>query len=140
MPVSLAIWKAVIWRPAWANSSWDSIAKITTAKWTGGIAQAVECLLCKSEVLSSNPGWGKGSRLLVCQHDFTITTQKSDTVVLTCDMLVQHHEINGRYSSLSRKAGQHWKENKDLREMYKENEKKKNQTRCTFNENHQLRR
>jgi hypothetical protein len=23
--------------------------------WTGGVAQAVECLLCKDEALSSNP-------------------------------------------------------------------------------------
>jgi hypothetical protein len=41
-------------RPAWANSSRDSIFKITRAKWTGGVAQAVELLLCKSEALSSN--------------------------------------------------------------------------------------
>jgi hypothetical protein len=34
-------------RPAWANSSWDSISKIPWAKWTGGVDQAVEYLLCK---------------------------------------------------------------------------------------------
>jgi hypothetical protein len=28
-------------RPAQANSSWDPISKITRAKWTGGVAQAV---------------------------------------------------------------------------------------------------
>jgi hypothetical protein len=27
----------------------------TRAKWTGGVAQAVEHLLCKQEALSSNP-------------------------------------------------------------------------------------
>jgi hypothetical protein len=32
-----------------------SISKIARAKWTGGMAQAVECLLCKCEALSSNP-------------------------------------------------------------------------------------
>jgi hypothetical protein len=31
------------------------ISKITRAKWTGGVAQAIELLLCKYEVLSSNP-------------------------------------------------------------------------------------
>jgi hypothetical protein len=40
-------------RPAWANSSGDSISKITRAKWTGLVAQVVECLLCKCYVLSS---------------------------------------------------------------------------------------
>jgi hypothetical protein len=29
--------------------------KITKAKWTGAVAQAVELLLCKWEALSSNP-------------------------------------------------------------------------------------
>jgi hypothetical protein len=31
------------------------LQKITRAKWTGGVAQAVLCLLCKCEALSSNP-------------------------------------------------------------------------------------
>jgi hypothetical protein len=33
----------------------DYIFKITGAKWTGGLAQAVECLLCKHKTMSSNP-------------------------------------------------------------------------------------
>jgi hypothetical protein len=33
----------------------DPISKITRAKWTGGVVQAVERLFCKSEALSSNP-------------------------------------------------------------------------------------
>jgi hypothetical protein len=37
-------------RPAWANSSQDPISKITRAKWTGGVAQAMEYLLCKCKV------------------------------------------------------------------------------------------
>jgi hypothetical protein len=32
----------------------DPISKITRAKWTGGMVQAVEHLLCKCEALSSN--------------------------------------------------------------------------------------
>jgi hypothetical protein len=41
-------------RPAQANSLWDTISNITRAKWTGGVAQGVECLLCKHKALSSN--------------------------------------------------------------------------------------
>jgi hypothetical protein len=32
----------------------DPISEITRAKWTGGVAQVLECLLCKHETLSSN--------------------------------------------------------------------------------------
>jgi hypothetical protein len=42
-------------RPAWANSSQNPISKIIRTKWTGGVAQAVEFLLCKCEALNSNP-------------------------------------------------------------------------------------
>jgi hypothetical protein len=35
--------------------SQDPISKITEAKCTGGVAQAVECLLCKHKALSSDP-------------------------------------------------------------------------------------
>jgi hypothetical protein len=42
-------------RPAWVNSSQDFICKITRAQWTEGVSQAVENLLCKCKVLSSNP-------------------------------------------------------------------------------------
>jgi hypothetical protein len=42
-------------RPAWANSSQDPMSKITTAKWTGGVAQAIKHLFCKRKALSSNP-------------------------------------------------------------------------------------
>jgi hypothetical protein len=41
--------------PARANSSKVSISKIIRAKWVGGVAQALECLLCNCKVLSSNP-------------------------------------------------------------------------------------
>jgi hypothetical protein len=37
-----------------ANSLQDPISKITRAKWTAGVAQAVEHLLCKCKALSSN--------------------------------------------------------------------------------------
>jgi hypothetical protein len=41
-------------RPAWADSSWDTMFTIAKAKWPGGVAQAGEHL-CEREALSSNP-------------------------------------------------------------------------------------
>jgi hypothetical protein len=41
-------------RLAQANSSKYLISKKTRAKWTGGVVQAVQHLLCKCEALSSN--------------------------------------------------------------------------------------
>jgi hypothetical protein len=49
-PVILATWEAEIGRIAEIPSP-----KITRAKWTGDVTQAVEHLLCKHEALSSNP-------------------------------------------------------------------------------------
>jgi hypothetical protein len=37
----------------------EPISKITRAKWTSGMAQAVEYLLCKCEALNSNPSSNK---------------------------------------------------------------------------------
>jgi hypothetical protein len=37
-----------------ANTLQDSVSKITRAKWTGGVSQAVECPLYKCKTLSSN--------------------------------------------------------------------------------------
>jgi hypothetical protein len=34
--------------------AFNSIPQKTGAKWTGGMTQAAECLLCMSEALSSN--------------------------------------------------------------------------------------
>jgi hypothetical protein len=48
-------WRDCSLRPASANSLWGSISKIPRAKWTGGVAQEVQCLLCKHKVPSSNP-------------------------------------------------------------------------------------
>jgi hypothetical protein len=49
-------------RPSWANSLQDPISKITREKWTGGVTQAVQCLLCKCEALSINPSPTKKKR------------------------------------------------------------------------------
>jgi hypothetical protein len=43
----------------WKVVQETSIPKIFRAKWTGSIAQAVECLLCKCEAPSSNPSPAK---------------------------------------------------------------------------------
>jgi hypothetical protein len=37
----------------------DLISKLTRGKWTGDVAQVVECLLCKLEALNSNPSLTK---------------------------------------------------------------------------------
>jgi hypothetical protein len=42
-------------KPAQSNILWDSISKITWAKWTRSMAQSVESLLGKCEALSSDP-------------------------------------------------------------------------------------
>jgi hypothetical protein len=59
MYVILATWKVAIGKIAVQGqlrqiSPQDLISKITRAKWTGGMDQAVECLLCKYKAPSSN--------------------------------------------------------------------------------------
>jgi hypothetical protein len=60
MPVILATWKVEITRIVSGGQPWQIVqdtpmSKITRAKWTGGVAQAVEHLLCKQKALSLNP-------------------------------------------------------------------------------------
>jgi hypothetical protein len=38
-----------------ANSLQAPFSKITTAKWTGGVAKVAKCLLCKGKAMRSNP-------------------------------------------------------------------------------------
>jgi hypothetical protein len=59
MPIKIDSLEDCSSRPAQANSSQDPISKKTTRKWTRGMAQAVEHLLCKCKVLSSNPSLTK---------------------------------------------------------------------------------
>jgi hypothetical protein len=40
------------------------ISKIKRAKWTGSVAEAAEYLLCKCEVLSSNPSYKKKKKVM----------------------------------------------------------------------------
>jgi hypothetical protein len=40
-------WEDCNLRPTRTNSWWEPISRITRAKWTAGVAQAVEHLLCK---------------------------------------------------------------------------------------------
>jgi hypothetical protein len=58
-PVILAAWEPEIGRITVEDQTGQivvktPISKITRAKWTGFVAQVVECLLCKPEALSSN--------------------------------------------------------------------------------------
>jgi hypothetical protein len=57
-------------RPAWKNSSKDSMSKITREIWTGGVAQVVDNLLCKCKALSSNSSLTK--KKVFCSWDFSI--------------------------------------------------------------------
>jgi hypothetical protein len=59
------------WRLRWGGSRFKAslgkefgrpISKITRAKWTGGVAQKVESLLCKHKALSSNTSPTKGKK------------------------------------------------------------------------------
>jgi hypothetical protein len=54
MPVILATWKAEIRRIKAQGQPRQIVQETPSAKWTGGVAQAVHCLLCKGEALSSN--------------------------------------------------------------------------------------
>jgi hypothetical protein len=53
MPTILTTWDFKI--ASLAISYRNPISKISRAKWTGGVAQAVEYLFCKHEALGSNP-------------------------------------------------------------------------------------
>jgi hypothetical protein len=46
-------------RSPWTNSFQDPIFKITRTKWTRGVAEVTEHLLCKHKALSSNPSLTK---------------------------------------------------------------------------------
>jgi hypothetical protein len=60
MPIILATWEAEIRRLLVEGHSRQIVCetpifKITRAKWTGGLAQVVQHLICKCKALSSNP-------------------------------------------------------------------------------------
>jgi hypothetical protein len=59
------------------NSPQDPISKITKAKWTGGVTQAVESLLCKCKALSSNPILTKKKK----KFSYTYSQKESSGVV-----------------------------------------------------------
>jgi hypothetical protein len=67
VPVIPATWEAEMGRIEIQGQPWpiilDPSSKITRAKWTGGVAQVVDRLLCKWEVLSSNPAPPKTNRI-----------------------------------------------------------------------------
>jgi hypothetical protein len=67
-------------RPAQANSLQDPISKITKAKWTGGVAQAVESLIYKCQALTSIPSPTKNKhkkpQLFKCAQQNTLSPHK----------------------------------------------------------------
>jgi hypothetical protein len=65
MPIIPATQEAEIWRITVQGQLWQMIletpiSKIIRAKWTGGVAQLVECLLSKCKALNSNPSPTEG--------------------------------------------------------------------------------
>jgi hypothetical protein len=69
-PVILATWEDDIQRiedqgQPQTNNSRLSVPKITRAKWTGSVVQAVEYFLCKCKALSSNPSPTKKKKAIV---------------------------------------------------------------------------
>jgi hypothetical protein len=57
---------------ACANSFQDPISKITRVKWTRGVPQVVEYLLCKHKAQSSNPSLIKKQNKKTLIYDFHI--------------------------------------------------------------------
>jgi hypothetical protein len=55
MPIILATWDAETRRITVQGQPGGIIRETSSPKWTGGVAQVVECLLCKPKILSSNP-------------------------------------------------------------------------------------
>jgi hypothetical protein len=79
-------------RPAWANSSGDPTSKIITAKWTRGVGQVEEYLLCKSKDPSSNSSTAKRLKkkwqstnpfLIFCISTSFVTVQNKSSIKLT---------------------------------------------------------
>jgi hypothetical protein len=63
-----------------ANTLQDSISKVTRAKQAGGVAQVVECLLCKHLLCTQNPKFKPPShqkKKKRCGGNRNYTVQKS---------------------------------------------------------------
>jgi hypothetical protein len=60
------IGRITVWGQLGQNVHETPISKITRAKWTGGVTQAVECLLCKHEALMANPNPTRKKRKKSC--------------------------------------------------------------------------
>jgi hypothetical protein len=68
------------------NSLWDAISKITRPKWTGGVAQAVEHLLCKLKALSSTPSCTKDKKFM--NVGSTVSVSKIWNTIVTIHRIV----------------------------------------------------
>jgi hypothetical protein len=99
-PINLATWEAeigriMVWGPTWAIISYDHISKMIISKWSAGVAQVVEHLLCECLFCKCKP-WvqfysnkKKKKKVLLCA-----------TWINTCDiMLSQIGRKKNRYKS-----------------------------------------
>jgi hypothetical protein len=73
----------------------DLISKITRAKWTGGVVQAVEHLLCKPKALSSNPS--PQTQYHSTRLAKTWRTRISSSFCRSSSVLLQNHEVISRH-------------------------------------------
>jgi hypothetical protein len=94
MPEILATWEAEIRRIVVQGQPRQKvheipISKITRGKWTGGVVQAVQLLLCKHEALSSNPSPTKKGKEK--KRNTTVIKRKTIVIIITdknrCGML-----------------------------------------------------
>jgi hypothetical protein len=85
-------------RPAQANSSQDFISQIIRTKWAESVVQVVECLLCKHEILSSNPNPTKKKKNVIIHKKYKIfypgiqdpPRTAPNLLYQSCILLLQH--------------------------------------------------
>jgi hypothetical protein len=80
-------------KPAWTNSSHDSISKTTRSRCTEGLAKVVECLLCKCEALCSNPSLTKKKKVELINTNDNKFTKYFDLVAIF-NIIVKLFSIN----------------------------------------------
>jgi hypothetical protein len=61
--MKLATWEAEIRRIGVRGQPGQIPSPNQSEKWTGGVAQTIECLLCKYEALNSNPSPTKKKKI-----------------------------------------------------------------------------
>jgi hypothetical protein len=100
--VILATWEAeieriMVWGQCLEIVHKTHISKITRAKWTGGVVQEEECLLCKCTALSSKPQSHQKKKKKILTWEFIIVPCKLST---NCVRWLIHSLTHSLISSL----------------------------------------